>query len=114
MTKEDADSNASRVTQFVQEVDRTLRGHGVVGNVTFAFIALAAMVGVAVWSGGHTAAPIAIKWMSGVFVVYLAGVLWFSYVSPESAAMEGSQLLEWRLATKEAGPLPTAPTVRSE
>ena len=114
MTKEDAASNASWPTQFVREVDRALRGHGVVGNVTFAFACLAAMASVAVWRGDPTVAPIAIKWMAGVFVVYLGGVLLFSSRNPESAAMEGSQLLEWRLATKEAGPLPTAPTVRPE
>lgn len=114
MTKEDTAYSISWPMQFIREVDRALRGHGVVGNVTFAFASLAAMVGVAVWSGDPTVAQMAIKWISGVFVVYLAGVLWFSYLSPEAAAMEGSQLLEWRLATKESGPLPTAPTVRTE
>ena len=82
------------------------------GNVTFAFASLATMAGIAAWSGGAAAAPLAIKWVSCVFVVYLLGVLLFSYLSPESAAMEGSQLLEWRLATKDAGPLPDTPTQR--
>lgn len=97
-------------TSFVRSVDKALRGHGVVGNVTFAFASLATMAAIAAWSGGDDAAPIAIRWLSCVFVLYLAGVLLFSYLRPESAAMEGSQLLEWRLATKDAGPLPDTPT----
>ena len=96
--------------RILQGVDKALRGHGVVGNVTFAFTAYAAMTAVGVWAGDGAAAVTWIKWGSVVFVLYLVGVLIFSYVSPESAAMEGSQLLEWRLATKEAGPLPDEPT----
>ena len=114
MNAEGTASNASWGAQFVQAVGGALRGHGVVGNVTFAYISLAVMGGIAAWNGGPAAALIAIKWMSGVFVAYLVGVLWFSYVSPESAAMEGGQLLTYRLATKEAGPLPDEPTVRPE
>ena len=114
MTTEGTTSNASGPTRFVGAIDKALRGHGVVGSVTFAFISLAVMVGVAVWHGGPAAALIAIKWMSCVFVVYFVGVLCFSYVSPESAAMEGGQLLKLRLATKEAGPLPEAPVVSPE
>ena len=101
-------------TQFVGNLDKALRGHGVVGTVTFGFACLSTVIGVAAWNGGTAVAPIAIKWTSIVFLLYLFGVLVFSYMSPESAAMEGKQLLEWRLATKETGPLPAAPTVRPE
>lgn len=98
----------------VREVDRALREHGVVGSITFAFACFAAMMGVAVWASGDAGvARTAIKWISCVFLAYLAGVLVFSYLSPESAAMEGSQLLELRLATKD-GPLPAAPTGRAQ
>ena len=107
MTAERTDATAAGV---LQGVGKALRGHGVVGNVTFAFIAYAAMTGVGVWAGEGAAAATGIKWGAAVFVLYLVGVLFFSYFSPESAAMEGSQLLEWRLATKGAGQLPDEPT----
>ena len=104
---------ATAPTRFLQAADKVVRGHGVVGNVTVAFVTLAMVSGVASWAARDaTVAKTAIHWVSGVFVLYLIGVLVFSHLSPESAAMEGSQLLEWRLATKE-GPLPDAPTVRS-
>ena len=96
--------------RLVQGVDKALRGHGVVGSVTFAFIAYAAMTAISVWAGDGAEAATAIRWGSGIFFVYLLGVLIFSHYSPESAAMEGSQLLQFRLATKGAGPLPDEPT----
>ena len=106
-----AEGTGATARTVIQGIDKALRGHGVVGNVTFAFTAYASMTAVGVWAGDGAAAVTWIKWGSVVFVMYLLGVLIFSYCNPESAAMEGSQLLELRrLATKEAGPLPEQPT----
>ena len=102
-------NRVSTVQAVAQGLDRAVRGHGVVGSVTLAFVAYAGMMACGMWvgadqrDGGTTQAGM--MYGSLVFGAYLLGVLVFSWLSPESAAMEGSQLLTLRLATKETGPI---------
>ena len=105
--------NGFRWGPFWEGVNRVLRGHGVVGQVTAAYMANMVPATVAALADGTSKTAV---WLSSVsFVLYLAGALLFSYHRPETAAMRGRYLFELemkRLGTKESALTEAEPTMR--
>lgn len=86
-------------------------GPGVVGRSSYVAVAALVALIVVAWSLGNKPEYLLIVGVLAVvlFLVFFAGVLWFSHNHPDTALLEGAELVKWRQLEIAAKGVKTTP-----